>query len=111
MPTPKALIDLNLRDLGGIATQDGHVLRPGLVYRAGALSKLDPTTRAAVDGLGLRTIEGRWSPERQPDGSVDAVGFVMDVTARTESEHALRAVMERHRSLFENMLNGPGITD
>ena len=43
----------HLRDLGGIATQDGHVLRPGLVYRAGTLSKLDPTTRAAVDGLGL----------------------------------------------------------
>lgn len=70
MSNQKALIDLNLRDLGGIATQDGHVLRTGLVYRAGALSKLGPDTRAAVDGLGLRTIVDLRTPyERERYGT------------------------------------------
>ena len=70
MSIPNALLDLNLRDMGGITTEDGRVLRPGLVYRAGALSKLDAGGRAAVDALGLRTIVDLRTPyERERYGT------------------------------------------
>ncbi len=32
---------INFRDLAGIPTQDGHVVKPGLVYRTGNLSHID----------------------------------------------------------------------
>ncbi|MBK8410940.1 MAG: tyrosine-protein phosphatase [Sandaracinaceae bacterium] len=70
MSTPNTLLDLNLRDLGGLTTQDGHVVRSGLVYRAGALSRLDPRTRAALDDLRLHTIVDLRTPyERERYGT------------------------------------------
>jgi protein-tyrosine phosphatase len=51
----------NLRDLGGLSTRDGRVIRPGLLYRSdnlGVLSDiaLPPADRDRFGSLGVRTI-------------------------------------------------------
>ena len=45
----------NFRDLGGIPTVDGKVVRTGLVYRADALHALTDADRGTLQELGLRT--------------------------------------------------------
>ncbi len=47
---------INLRDLGGIAAIDGRQVRPGLVFRAAALSELTPFEHAHLAGLGLGSV-------------------------------------------------------
>ena len=47
---------LNLRDLGGYATSDGGNVRWRTLLRSDALHRLDDTGRAALAGLGLRTV-------------------------------------------------------
>ncbi|MEO1062240.1 MAG: tyrosine-protein phosphatase [Actinomycetota bacterium] len=46
----------NFRDLGGITTRDGAVVRSGSVYRADGLQRLGVGDREVLAGLGLRTI-------------------------------------------------------
>jgi protein-tyrosine phosphatase len=46
----------NLRDLGGWPTQDGRVVRRGVVFRASALAGLDVADQAVVASLGLRCV-------------------------------------------------------
>src|SRR4051794_20133279 len=65
----------NFRDLGGIATRDGRVLRHGLVYRSGVLDTLDDADVSRLSELGVRTVidlrsddEVEARPNRVPDG-------------------------------------------
>jgi protein-tyrosine phosphatase len=44
------------RDLGGAPTRDGRRIAHGRLFRADALSRLDPADRARVDRLGLRLV-------------------------------------------------------
>jgi protein-tyrosine phosphatase len=46
----------NARDLGGLRTAGGHVLRRGAVVRADALDELDAGAWAALRALGIRTV-------------------------------------------------------
>ncbi len=47
----------NFRDLGGIRTADGKVIREGLLYRSGHLAKIkEKTARKLRDKKGLRTV-------------------------------------------------------
>ena len=73
---------------------------------ARTLSRWHEVYRYHHPDKGLRWIEGWSSPIRQPDGSIDWHGFVMDVTERKQAEEAARAGMDRYRSLFDNMLSG-----
>lgn len=57
---------INLRDLGGVRTEDGHRVRRGVVYRSAALTDLAGDRLAAVRALGIRTIiDLRRNAERQ----------------------------------------------
>jgi protein-tyrosine phosphatase len=47
---------LNLRDLGGYPISDGGTVRWRTLLRSDALHRLDDTGRAALAGLGLRTV-------------------------------------------------------
>jgi protein-tyrosine phosphatase len=47
---------LNLRDIGGYATRDGHVVRTGCVYRSDELHALTDADLEVVDTLGIRVV-------------------------------------------------------
>lgn len=54
----------NTRDLGGLATNDGRTVRPGLLFRGSGLGHLTDDDAAALAGLGLRTVlDLRYGPE------------------------------------------------
>lgn len=46
----------NFRDLGGYRTADGRVVKSGVVYRSGTLSKLSDADVATLNALGIRTV-------------------------------------------------------
>ncbi len=46
----------NFRDLGGYRTADGQTVRRGMVFRSAHLGGLTDTDRAALRGVGVRTI-------------------------------------------------------
>jgi protein-tyrosine phosphatase len=46
----------NVRDLGGLPTADGRVVRRGLVYRADGVDRLDGEDLEVARALGLRTV-------------------------------------------------------
>jgi protein-tyrosine phosphatase len=46
----------NVRDLGGIRTADGACVRPGLVFRADGVNRLDGDDLEVAKALGLRTV-------------------------------------------------------
>jgi protein-tyrosine phosphatase len=46
----------NVRDLGGLPTLDGRVVRRGLVYRADGVDRLDGEDLEVARALGLRTV-------------------------------------------------------
>ena len=58
--SPPFVIELagvsNLRDLGGYVTEDGRIVRRGVVFRSAALAGLTAADLVTVDRLGLRTI-------------------------------------------------------
>ncbi len=66
----------NLRDVGGSATRDGRIVRTGLLYRSGALRRLDEADEEAFGRLGLRRVydlrgsrEREVAPDLQPPGT------------------------------------------
>ncbi|NUL07543.1 tyrosine-protein phosphatase [Streptomyces lunaelactis] len=65
----------NLRDLGSTALPANRFVRPGLVFRSGALDRLDPGADPAFAALGIRTVvdfrteaERRARPDHIPEG-------------------------------------------
>ena len=58
--TPPYVVELagvsNLRDIGGYPTEDGRIVRRGMVFRSAALARLTPADMAKVATLGLRTV-------------------------------------------------------
>lgn len=46
----------NFRDLGGVVTTDGLILRTGLLFRSSDPSRLGPAGRAQLEALGVRLV-------------------------------------------------------
>jgi len=74
----------NLRDVGGHPTRDGRVVRTGLLYRSGALPRLDGVDGEAFARLGIRRVydlrgarERDHAPDRLPPGTAYVVGDVL----------------------------------
>lgn len=66
----------NLRDLGAYATEGGGTVRSGVLYRSGALDKVDDADAAALAKLNIKTVfdlrgtrERASSPDRLPKGA------------------------------------------
>jgi len=53
---PGFATELNLRELGGLPTDDGRTVRRGLFYRGSSLVGLSAQERALVDAMGLRFV-------------------------------------------------------
>jgi protein-tyrosine phosphatase len=70
----------NLRDVGGLETAAGRLVRTGLLYRSTALNNLDGPGAEAFARLGIRTIyDLRTASERaeQPDHVPPGVDYVV----------------------------------
>lgn len=66
--------ELNLRDVGGLRTVDGGVIRPGRLYRSGRLDDLAPEARRElVEALGISEVVDL----RQHQSGHDGVGVTV----------------------------------
>ncbi|MFD4920677.1 tyrosine-protein phosphatase [Streptomyces goshikiensis] len=84
---------VNVRDLGGYRTWTGGKVRPGLVYRSDALSRLTPADVTTVAGLGLtEVVDFRIPAELQYDGA-DRLPAGLTATSRPVSDLGLYATL------------------
>ncbi|MBQ9328337.1 MAG: tyrosine-protein phosphatase [Solobacterium sp.] len=97
----------NTRDLGGMKTIDGHVIRSGMLYRSGHLFSADEADRELLSSLIDSVVDFRTSKERseKPDPELAAVSYyhlpVFDgpaagITREGESDEFLLEHMLEH---------------
>lgn len=102
----------NARDLGGIETMDGRVLKSGRLIRSGMLSRLDDNDISYLKNTGLRTVvdfrtlaERLQKPDRLPEGTEYIICPILEDKAEgitrdkpeTEDEEAQRTVKMAQR--------------
>ncbi len=64
----EALSQLNFRDVGGMPTDDGGILKPGLIYRSEGPASFEAIHRAELGALGIRLVcDLRADTERSKD--------------------------------------------
>ena len=112
----------NARDLGGIETSDGRVLRKNRLIRSGMLSRLTDSDVEYLKAAGLNTVvDFRTSAERiqKPDLVIEGVSYIIcpmmegkteGITRdqpETEDEEAERTVAMAHRLMSSG--DGDGI--
>ncbi len=85
----------NFRDLGGYETSAGEIIRSGMVFRSGDLSRLESDDASTIMSIGLRTILDLRDPagsEREPnrlnDPSINQLN--VDLTTRVHAELGAR---------------------
>lgn len=120
---------LNLRDLGGLPTEDGHTTAFGAFVRGDTLCGLTEAGRGALLGYGIRTVIDLRSPEEltaepNPFAALpDVVSYVhrplndpatetrLSVTASAAERYVLMtdaaAVRERLAAIFSSMASAP----
>ncbi len=98
----------NARDLGGMPTQDGHVVRHGVLLRTGQLGKVTATDAARLRGMGLSVVvdfrtqsERARSPEPMhllPEASMEFVPVIRQSTAGITQDKSLRSLIAEAKS-------------
>lgn len=128
---------LNVRDLGGLPTQDGKRTRHGVLFRSDTLAHLTPADQVRLADLGLATVidlrteeERTRAPDRLPEGpapAVRALGFLprgnIEMfsainSGQLDAAAAVEAMVSQYRNLtldhhdryraFVETLLGPG---
>lgn len=78
----------NLRDFGGYATRDARCVRLGRLFRSGTMTRLAPSSVAALRGYGLRAIcDLRRTDERQRQPNPDFGADVRALFIAVEAKH------------------------
>lgn len=70
--------ELNIRDLGGLATTDGRYIRRGLIFRSAALALFDENELVPVRNIGLKTILDFRSEKKaleKPDPMIEGADY------------------------------------
>ncbi len=95
LPTDRVVVwSANLRDLGGVSTEDGRTVRRGFLFRSGYLSELSDDETATVLGLGLKTVVDLRRPaevEMRPSPAHLAESFVYESTSADDNDFAVIA--------------------
>lgn len=95
LPADRVVVpSANLRDIGGLPTVDGRVVRRGRLYRSGYLSELTAAELDVVRGLGLRTIVDLRRPaevELRPNPDIPGAERVHVSTSEDDNEFAVLA--------------------
>lgn len=105
---------VNMRDVGGFHTADGQMVRWGLLYRSGSLSRLTEADLAYLQRLGLRLVfdlRSEHERARQPDRLPEVDGLVerplpMDSVDRWERARGAYAIFFRRGRLDDFLLDG-----
>ena len=107
----------NARDLGGMETTDGRVIRPNRLIRSGMLSRITDKDVEYLKSAGLnKVVDFRTAPERvqKPDRVIDGVEYIIcpmledkreGITRdkpETEEEEALRTIKMVQRLMGHN---------
>jgi len=81
----EALSKLNFRDIGGLPTEAGGILRPGIIFRSEGPANFEPIHREELGALGIRLVcDLRADAERAKDPNDWAAGarlLNLDITA------------------------------
>ena len=98
----------NARDLGGMPTQDGHIIRHGVLLRTGQLGKATAADAARLRGTGLSVVvdfrtqsERARSPEPMhllPEASMEFVPVIRQSTAGITQDKSLRSLIAEAKS-------------
>ncbi len=100
----------NFRDLGGIRTEDGLSVRPGLLYRSGHISKLkEKDARKLVNRYKIRAVADLRSDSEQtvhPDVLVGGLEY-HDLSALSDKENPA-VTKENRRMLLKQIMNTEG---
>lgn len=111
----------NARDLGGIKTKDGAVVRPGRLIRSGMLANITEDDVRTLEDLNLRkivdfrtTAERAQMPDKVPDGAEYMICPMFDETVdgitrdmpETEDETAVRKIKMARRLMSESDEDG-----
>lgn len=98
----------NARDLGGMPTQDGHVIRHGVLLRTGQLGKATAADAARLRGTGLSVVvdfrtqsERARSPEPMhllPEASMEFVPVIRQSTAGITQDKSARSLISEAKS-------------
>lgn len=102
----------NTRDLGGIPAEGGRAVKAGKLFRSGRLSRLPKRTKAALEGLGIRTVvDLRTDTERceHPDTLLEGAEYIAlpllcaptgGITAERSSRLFVKAESRRIKEQF-----------
>ena len=97
----------NFRDLGGIATTDGHHIRHGLLFRSGHLANLEASDADRLrDSMGLRRIIDLRRPSEmseRPDVRVSGVQY-LPLSPLNDSQNPCGAHKDRHANIGQGMI-------
>ncbi|HNW72989.1 MAG: tyrosine-protein phosphatase [Bacteroidales bacterium] len=98
----------NFRDLGGIQTNDGRKIKPGLLYRSGDLSRLDERELTMLGNLGIRAVidfRAQREISRHPDILPKTVREVFFIHIHdTARDHAEKLFGERNAEALRSVL-------
>lgn len=115
----EALSKLNFRDVGGLPTADGGVIRPGIVYRSEGPASFGPIHREELSALDIRLVcDLRAETERAKDPNDwtrTARLMNLDVTAdlRVQTANGTKSLKDdptaetAHKALIENYATIP----
>lgn len=100
---------LNLRDLGGYPTSDGGTLRWRTLLRSDALHRLGDSGRAALAGLGLRTVVDLRTDEEaeQAPSALDGTGAKVFHVPLFRAE-ALGTLQPELAAVYRHMIDDRG---
>jgi protein-tyrosine phosphatase len=99
----------NFRDIGGYHTADGRRVRTGLVYRSGALNKLNEAGLAKLNELGIKLVCDLRTDQEQvaaPDklSHNDALIYVHLPLTAVDNRRERMAALLFNRSRFNTMM-------
>lgn len=96
----------NFRDVGGYPTQDGKIIKWGMLYRSDNLSKLTPKDIQIVDNLNIRQV----IDFRTPDEIQSKPNRFFDVqpicTTNLPTYGVSKSAAELKKGIFSNTFNG-----
>ena len=81
----EALSKLNFRDIGGLPTQHGGIVRPGVIYRSEGPASFEPVHREELAALNIKLVcdlRSEGERDKDPNDWADAARLLnLDVTA------------------------------